>query len=291
MKKAMKKQYTAEEKKAYYAEQKKAVEDALVEGVKACFTEGNFRNYLDTISKFHDYSVNNCMLITMQMPNASYVAGMKDWNTKFKRHVKKGEKSIKILAPIPCKFTKKVEDKDGNEKEETVEFLRFRLVPVFDVSQTDGQELPTICKELTGEVEDYDELIENLKAIAGIPVTFEDISNGAHGYYSKLDNKIVIQKDMAETQTVKTLVHEIAHSILHNDAFMLIPREIKEIQAESVAYMVCKNIGIDTAEYSFEYVAAWAGQNMKALTSQLDIVKKTAEALTEKILKKCVLPA
>lgn len=283
--KTAKKQYTAEEKKAYFAQKKHEAESALIEGVKHCYTEGNFRNYLDTMRKFHNYSVNNCMLIAMQMPDASFVAGFNDWKNKFKRTVKKGEHGIKILAPLPCKFTKQVEDEDGNTTEETVEFMRFRVVSVFDYRQTEGQPLPQICNTLTASVEDYDSIIDTLKNIANVPVTFEPISNGAYGYFNTVEKKIVVKENMPQAQTIKTLIHEIAHSILHDDAFIDIPRDVKEIQAESVAYMVCQNIGIDTADYSFEYVAAWAHEDMKKLTDQMTIVKKTAEALTESIQK------
>ena len=278
-----KKQFTAEEKKAYYAEQKKQVEQALIDGVKHCFTEGNFRAYLDTISKFHDYSLRNCMLIAWQMPEASLVAGYTDWQKKFKRHVKAGEKAIKILAPTTCKRTVKDTDEDGNEIEKTVEFRRYRIVPVFDYSQTEGEELPTICKPLTAEVADYEAIKGKLESVAGIPVTYEPIDTGANGYYDVKRNIIVVKENMPQAQTIKTLAHEIAHSILHNDVFCAIPREIKEVQAESVAYMVCKALGIDTDDYTFEYVASWSMQDINKLTEQMDIVRKTSDAIISKM--------
>lgn len=280
----MKKTFTAEEKKAWYAQQKQAVQQALIDGVKACYTSENWTKYLDTISKFHNYSLFNCMLIAMQKPEATYVAGMNDWNKKFKRHVVKGEKSIKILAPIKCKFKKEEELDDGTTKEVEIEYLRFKLVPVFDVSQTDGAELPTICKVLKGEVEDYNELLQKLTTLAGIKVEFENIAGGANGYYNRVENRIAIQENMPEAMTIKTLVHEIAHSILHKDAFMNISREVKEMQAESVAYMVCKGLGIDTDQYSFEYVASWAQADLKTLNQQMDIVRKTADHIIESVL-------
>ena len=281
----MKKQYTAEEKKAYYAEQKKAVEESLVNGVKTCYTSGNFRHYLDTISQFHSYSINNCMLIAMQCPNPTYIAGFNDWKKKFKRTVKAGEKAIRILAPITVKFKTEEVDDEGNKEEKTIEFRRFKLVPVFDYAQTEGEELPTICKPLTASVKDFESLKSALENIAGIPVTYEPINSGANGYYSKAEGKIVIKAGMPEAQTIKTLIHEIAHNILHNDVFCTIPREVKEIQAESTAYMVCKELGIDTDDYTFEYVASWAQMDLKTLTEQMDIVRKTADAIITKLSK------
>lgn len=279
----MKKEYTAEEKKAYYAEQKKEIEKSLIEGVKACYTTGNFRNYLDTISKFHSYSLNNCLLIAMQMPNASYVAGFKDWQKKFKRNVKKGEKAIRILAPNKCKFEKEEINDKGEVEKVVVEFMRYRVVPVFDYSQTEGEELPTICKPLTADVNDFEKIKAKLESISQVPVSYEPIDNGANGYFDRVAKRIVVKAGMSEAQTIKTLIHEIAHSILHADVFCEIPREVKEIQAESVAYIVCKEAGIDTDDYSFEYVATWAQMNLKQLTAQMDIVRKTADAISTKL--------
>ena len=275
----MKKEFTAEEKKAYYAEQKKKVEQSLVEGVNFCFTEGNFRKYLDTLGKFHDYSIRNCMLIVSQCPEATLVAGYRDWQTKFNRHVK----AIGIIAPAPCKYTVKDVDSDGNEFEKQVQFNRYRVVPVFDISQTDGEELPTICKQLTDDVQDFEQIKTSLKKVASVPITFEQFEGSAHGFYSRAENKIVVKAGMPEAQTVKTMVHEIAHSILHNDAFIDIPKPIKEIQAESVAYLVCAQLGINTAQYSFEYVASWAKEDPKALNAQMEIVRKTADAIIAKM--------
>ena len=284
----MKKTFTAEEKKAYYAEQKQAVEKALTDGVKAVYTSDNYMNFLNIMSQFHNYSVNNCILIAMQKPEATRVAGFNDWKKKFHRTVKKGEKAIKILAPMPCKFTTEVDDLDGNKVEKQIEFMRYKLVSVFDYSQTEGEELPTICNRLEGNVQDFDELFAKLKQIAGIPVEYEDIQNGASGYYSPQENRIAIKSGMSEAQTIKTLVHEITHSILHNDVFCDTPREIKEIQAESTAYMVCNGLGINTADYSFEYVATWAKEDMKKLNDQMAIIRKTADAIISKLFKKTI---
>ena len=277
------KKYTAEEKKKYYAEQKESAEKALIEGVRYCYTEGNFKKYLDVVSRFHDYSINNCMLIAWQNPDATYVAGFSAWRDKFKRNVRKGEKAIKILAPVPKKIIVKDVNPDGTETEREVRFTRFRSVNVFDISQTDGEDLPTICKRLDGTVDDYDDVINKLIALAKPTVRFDDLKGKANGYYSRVTDEIVIQSGMSQKMTIKTLVHEIAHSILHSDAFIEIPRSIKEMQAESVAYMVCKQIGIDTDEYTFEYVASWASGDTKKLSEQMEIVRKTADAITAKI--------
>lgn len=277
------KKYTAEEKKEYYQKQKQDIEEMLIKGVEQVYTSENFTKYLDTLRKFHSYSAMNCLLIVMQMPDASLVAGFNDWKKKFKRSVKKGEKAIRIIAPIPCKYTVKETLKDGTEEEREVTFQRFKTVPVFDISQTDGEDLPKLCQPLTADVSGYEEIIDKLVDFAQYPVIFEHIDTGAHGYFDVKEQKIVINDEESQAQTIKTLVHEIAHSILHNDAFCEIPKEIKEIQAESTAYMVCSEIGLDTSGYSFEYVARWAQMDMKKLRDQMDIVRKTADAIIEKL--------
>ncbi len=280
----MKKEFTAEEKKAYYADQRKKVEDSLIAGVQACYTEGNFKNYLDTIGKFHDYSVRNCMLIASQCPEATYVAGYRDWQKKFNRHVKAGEKAIGIIAPASSgKFIVKDIGEDGKEVEKEISYRRYKVVPVFDISQTDGEDLPTICKTLTADVHDFDQIKGKLEKVANIPVKYGE-TGGVNGYYDRMNNMIMVQEGMPEAQTIKTLIHEIAHSILHNDAFCDIPKPVKEMQAESVAYMVCKQIGIDTEDYSFEYVASWAHEDMDTLMEQMEIVKQTADVISEKLM-------
>ena len=277
------KKYTAEEKKAYFKRQKQEVEELLIKGVEQVYTSENFTKYLDTMRKFHNYSINNCLLIAMQMPDASLVAGFNDWKKKFNRSVKKGEKAIRILAPIPCKCKVKETLSDGSERETEVTYNRFKPVPVFDISQTDGEELPEICKPLIADVAGYDQIIEKLIKFAKYPVTFEHIDTGAHGYFSTVEGKIVINEGESQAQTIKALVHEITHIILHNDVFCQIPKEVKEIQAESTAYMVCSELGLDTSGYSFEYVASWARSDTKTLKDQMEIVRKTADAIIQGI--------
>ena len=280
----MKKEFTAEEKREYFKKQRQETEQALIDGVAHCYTEGNFRAYLDVVSRFHNYSLNNCLLIAMQMPEATMVAGFNDWKRKFKRNVCKGEKGIRIMAPMTFKYNVEGVGKDGAVTNEEHQYMRFKMVSVFDYSQTEGQELPQVCKELEGDVENYDMLIQSLINAASVPVTFEEINSGAHGYFSQKENRIVVKTGMAQEQTVKTLIHEIAHSILHcKDAFPDTPKDVKEIQAESVAYMVCRELGIDSSGYSFEYVATWANQDMKTLTEQMEVVRKTADAIITKV--------
>lgn len=256
----------------------------LEQGVKDVFNGGQYKEYLDFMAKFHDYSVNNCILILMQMPTASLVAGYKAWQTKFNRQVRKGEKGIQILAPIPHKFRKEVKDENGNVTEKEFSYNTFRAVSVFDISQTDGDKVPTVVNELTEKVADYDSLLKKLIAFAPVPVGFEDIQGGAKGYYNRLEKRIAIKSGMAEQQTVKTLVHEIARSMLHSvkGEESEADRQTKEVQAESVAYVVCSQLGLSTDDYSFGYIATWGGdKEAKQLINSMEIIKKTATMIIE----------
>ena len=263
----------------------KEITEKLEQGVKDVFEGAEYKAYLDFMSKFYDYSVNNTILIFMQKPEASLVAGYKAWQTKFKRQVRKGEKGITILAPCPHKFKKEVEDEDGNKVEKEIQYTTFRAISVFDISQTDGEEIPSIVTELSGEVEDFNELLEKLQTLSPVPVSFEDIQSGAKGYYSHAELRIAVKEGMSEQQTIKTLIHEIAHAMLHNresgeekDA----DRNTKEVQAESVAYTVCHSLGLDTSDYSFGYVAGWSkGKEVKELKASMEVIRKTAKAIIE----------
>lgn len=267
-------------------EQIKEITQKLEQGVADVFTSDNFRNYLATMAKFHTYSLNNQLLIWMQKPDATRVAGYKSWQTKFHRQVRKGETGIKILAPIPCKYKKEVQTEEGLEEKE-IQFTRFKAISVFDISQTDGEELPDIVKDLDGAVEGYDELVEKLQAASPVPVGFEDIKTGAKGYYHILDKRIAIQSGMSEVQTIKTMVHEIAHSILHDKEEGIekdATRNTKECQAESVAYVVSQYLGLDTSDYSFGYVAGWStGKDIKELRTSLEVIRATAEEIIQKV--------
>lgn len=257
----------------------------LEEGVKGIYEGEGYKAFLDVMSKFHTYSVNNCILIAMQKPEATQVAGFKSWQKNFKRSVKKGEKAIKILAPIPHKFTKEIEKEDGEKVQKEIQYMTFKAISVFDISQTEGEELPSICKMLKGSVEGFQSLVDKLESLSPVPVAYEPISGGANGYYSHATNSIVVDAGLSEQHKVKTLIHEISHSILHNkdngeekDA----DRSTKEVQAESVAYTVCNWLGLDTSDYSFGYVAGWsAGRELKELTESMEVIRKIAGEIIE----------
>lgn len=277
------------------------ITEKLEQGIKELFESEKYKTYLNTMSKFHNYSFNNTMLIAMQKPDATLVAGFKAWQKNFDRHVKKGEKGIRILAPAPYKIKEEQEkldpvtgeimlDKNGMPITEEVEIKipAFRVVPVFDVSQTDGKELPDIgVNELSGSVEDYEDFMQALTEVSPVPITYEDIEGEAKGYFHTTDHRIAIQEGMSQSQTVKTAIHEVAHAKLHDreqnqdiDAVLDKDRNTKEVEAESVAYTVCQHFGIDTSDYSFGYIAGWSSdRDMKELKSALDTIRKTASEL------------
>lgn len=263
----------------------KEITEQLEKGVKEVYESEKYKAYLDFMGKFYDYSVNNIILILMQKPDASLVAGYQSWKNKFNRQVKKGEKGITIIAPCPHKYKKEVEDENGNVTEKEINFTTYRACTVFDISQTDGEEVPKLITELSGNVENFVEIVEKLKELAPVPVGFEDIKSGAKGYFSHAEKRIAVQEGMSEQQTVKTLVHEIAHSILHdneNGEEKDADRQTKEVQAESVAYSVCKYLGLDTSDYSFGYIAGWAkDREVKALNASMEVIRKTSKAIIE----------
>lgn len=261
----------------------KEITEQLEQGVKNIFESDKYKEYLDFMGKFYDYSVNNIILIMIQKPEASLVAGYKAWQTKFNRQVRKGEKGLTILAPCPHK---KIVEQDGEEKE--LVWTSFRAVKVFDISQTDGEPIPThYIDTLTGDVKDFEKLLGKLMSIAPVPVTFEEITSGAYGYFSNATKSIVVKDAMSEQQTIKTLVHEIAHAILHekeNGEEKEADRRTKEVQAESVAYTVCNALGLDTADYSFGYVAGWSeGKEVKELRESMEVIRKTAVEIIGKL--------
>ena len=277
------------------------ITEKLEQGLKELFESEKYKSYLNTMSKFHNYSFNNTMLIAMQKPDATLVAGYKAWQRNFERHVKKGEKGIRILAPAPYKIKEEQEkldpvtgeimlDKNGMPVTEEVEIKipAFRVVPVFDVSQTEGKDLPDIeVNELSCSVEDYEDFMQALTEVSPVPITYEDIDGDAKGYFHTTDHRIAIQEGMSQSQTVKTAVHEVSHAKLHDrelnqeieDAERK-DRRTKEVEAESIAYTVCQRFGIDTSDYSFGYIAGWSsGKDMKELKSSLDAIRKTASEL------------
>ena len=281
------------------AERMKEITDRLETGIQELFESERYKAYLTTMSKFHSYSFNNTLLIAMQ--GGQLVAGYNKWRDDFHRNVKKGEKAIKILAPAPFKAKKEVQKldaqgrpvmgKDGKPVTEVQEIQvpAFKIVSVFDVSQTEGEPLPSIgVEELTGSVERYGEFFKALEQTSPVPIGFENIPGGSHGYYHLTEKRIAIQEGMSELQTLKTAIHEIAHSKLHAidpeaPAIEQADRpdsRTREVQAESVAYAVCQHYGLDTSDYSFGYVAGWSsGKDLKELKASLETIRATAHEL------------
>ena len=282
---------------------------ALEEGVEKVFTSEQYQMYLQTMAKFHNYSFNNTLLIAMQRPDATLLAGYQTWQKKFHRHVKRGEKGIKIIAPVPVKEKRQVEKIDeetqeivigidGQPETETVERIlpRFRVTTVFDVSQTEGEPLPSLeVNELAGDVLIYEDFMKGLEEISPVPFQFQEIDSGAKGYYSNAEKLVAIQTSMSQAQTMKTAVHEMTHAIFHDRDVMeengiTKDRITKEVEAESVAYVVCNHFGLDTSDYSFNYVAGWSsGKEISELRSSMDTIRLTSSQLiadiTEKLLE------
>lgn len=264
----------------------KMATELLEQGVKDIFTSGRMEDYLKVMSRFHNYSARNCVLIMMQCPEATHVASYRKWQKEFNRQVRKGEKSIRILAPIQRKGKKTVVDEQGNEVEKEFKWNSYKAVPVFDISQTDGEELPSLANDLMGRIADFDNLCKKVQEVATVPVVFDaKISDpDCHGYFSEPEGRICIRGGMSEAQTFKTLVHETAHSILHrkDGEQSKASRNQREVQAEGVAYVVCNALGIDSGDYSFGYVAGWGGDS-KALMAELDVICKTANEILNKV--------
>ena len=281
------------------ADRMKEITDRLETGIMDLFESGRFQAYLDTMARFHNYSFNNTILIAMQ--GGQLVAGYNKWRDEFHRNVKKGEKGIKIFAPAPYKVKKEVpkldeqgqpvRDKDGNPvtEQKEIQVPAFKIVSVFDVSQTEGEPLPTLgVEELTGDVERYQDFFKALEQTSPVPMAFEDIPGGSHGYYHLTEKRIAIQENMSELQTLKTAIHEIAHAKLHAiDPEAPVTEQAdrpdsrtREVQAESVAYTVCQHYGLDTSDYSFGYVAGWSsGKDLKELRASLETIRATAHEL------------
>lgn len=284
----------------------KEMTERLEAGVKELFESERYQAYLRAMSKFHDYSLNNTLLILLQKPDASLVAGFNKWRDDFERHVKAEEKGIKIFAPAHKKIRKEVEKldpdtgdpiigEDGKPVMETKEITipRYKVVSVFDVSQTDGKEIPDMSVDaLTGSIEQYEDFWRALKEISPVPVELEKIEGGAHGYYSLADKRIAIDDGMSELQTIKTLIHEIAHAKLHDIDLSLPPQDrqerpnqrTREVEAESIAYTVCQHFGLETSEYSFGYIAGWSSdKEIAELKASLETIRQTASELIGEI--------
>lgn len=281
----------------------KEITDRLQAGLEELFNSEKYAEYLRVMSQFHHYSFNNTLLIAMQKPDATLVAGYHAWDKKFNRHVMKGEKGIQIIAPAPIREKQEQDKVDPNtgevvlgengqpETEEvTVTIPRFKVSTVFDLSQTDGDPLPELgVEELTASVENYDIFMEAIRSVSPAPIRFDKIASGAKGYYSSTDKEIVIQSGMGEMQTMKTAVHETAHAILHDKDIMQEmgiqkDQQTKEVEAESVAFATLAHFEMDTSEYSFPYIAGWSsGRDTKELKSSLDTIRRTASEIIDGI--------
>lgn len=278
----------------------KALAEHLKEGMKNYLDSEQFKSFLDTMSKFHNYSLNNIHLLKMQNPNVSQVASFNKWKTDFDRTVKKGSKALKIWVPYQVKTSLPVHQKEldftpaENEMEQKeIIVTRFKLGNVFDVSQTEGKELPKAINELTGDVKDYEDLYRAAKAVSmdnQVPISFEEIKRETtNGYYSPDENRIVISKGLkGQEQILKTIFHEMAHADLHrgsNAQYGDDQYRKQELQAESVAYVVANHFGFDTSSYSFGYLAIWAKDKngFEDMVEQLQIVQKEAKSLIDRM--------
>ena len=280
-------------------EEMKQITEKLEAGIKELFESQKYKDYLRTMSKFTSYSLNNSLLIYMQRPDATAIAGYRAWETKFERHVKRGETGIRILAPAPYK--KEVEqhklDANGNvirrsdgtpvTERVTKVIQAYKPISVFDVSQTEGKPLPEIVHTLEGSVEGYDNFIQALKRTSPVEIRSELIQGDANGYYHLAEKAIVIDARLPEKQTLKTTIHEISHAVLHDRDSGIekeADRRTREVQAESVAYTVCQHYGIDTSDYSFAYVGTWAqDKDLPQLRESMDVIRKTANDLIDGI--------
>ena len=275
------------------SERLKALTDQLEQGVSDIFQSGQYAAYLTAMSKFHHYSFGNTMLIFIQCPNATHVAGYHDWRRNFGRQVKRGERGITILAPCPYRRKEEVEEaaSDGSPvtSVQWVQRMGFRTVTVFDVSQTEGKPLPELVKKLTGDVAQYESMVAALRSISPYPISIESFPGGAYGCCNFVERRILVQPDMSQTQTIKTMIHEVSHAKLHApEKTEELPqhkqRFVREMEAESVAYVVCRHFGIDTSDYSFGYVAGWSrGRELSQLRESLDLIRNTAAELIDGI--------
>ena len=288
------------------AEKLKEITDRLEQGITELFDSERYKEYLRVMSKFHNYSFNNTLLIAMQKPDASLVAGFSAWKNNFERNVMKGQKGIKIIAPSPYKIKQEMQKidphtqkpiigKDGKPvtEEKEITIPAYKVVSVFDVSQTEGKELPDIAvDELTGDVDRYKDFFAALEKTSPVPIAFENIEGGSHGYYHLEDKRIAINEGMSELQTLKTAIHEIAHAKLHDidlnapkdEQQPRVDRRTREVEAESVAYTVCQHYGLDTSDYSFGYVAGWSsGRELSELKSSLETIRSAAAEIINSI--------
>lgn len=281
-------------------ERTKELSDRLESGIQDLLQSGKYKEYLKSMSQFYRYSTRNTLLIHMQVPHATRVASFKQWDKDFNRHVKKGEKSIRIFAPIVKKEMREFDkidpvtqtpmiDKNGKVITEELESesLRFKLVPVFDVSQTYGEPLPEIVENLTGDVAQYEAFLDTLREVSPLPIEFEQLRENTDGY-CRYGDKIGIREGMSEVQTISAVVHEITHAKLHdkhNSAETAKGKstKMKEVEAESISYVVCQHFGIETSPNSFGYLAEWGSDDMSEFKASLDLIRKEARGLINAI--------
>lgn len=300
--------------KQTHKERLKEITDSIETGIMELFESDKYKSYLQTMSRFHKYSLNNTILISMQKPDATLVAGFNKWRDGFSRHVKKGEKGIKIIAPTPYKIKEQREKLDPQTKapildasgkvqteEVEVQIPMYRVVSVFDVSQTYGEPLPTLASNLTGNVEQFEVFMEAIKRTAPVPIEIKPMPDNTDGYYHTEDKRIAIREGMSEVQTVSAVIHEVAHSLLHNremekelqaqqdeNAKPVKPkdRNTEEVEAESISFAVCSYYGIQTAENSLGYIASWSkGRELAELRASLETINKTSSELISGIDK------
>ncbi len=272
------------------------IQQKLEAGVRDIFESDRYKEYIQTMSKFPHYSINNCILIACQKPDATYVCGFKKWQ-EFGRAVNKGSHGIMIIAPIKVKASGKKQVMDEKNRpvidsagqpvmeEVTREFQSFRPAYVFDYADTSGDPLPSITSMLDESVESFEELKNILIQVSPVPITFEPINTGANGFYSPSELRIAVKDDLPQLQTIKTMIHEIGHASLgHGSKEDKWDRETKEVQAESVAYWVTQMLGLDTSDYSFGYIGGWSkDKEVSELKESLDIIKTTADEISKKI--------
>ena len=287
------------------ADKVQEITEQLEQGIKDLFESQKYADYLKTMSKLHNYSFNNSLLIAMQKPDATMVAGYTSWQANFHRNVMKGEKGIRILAPSPYKISKDVEKidpntrlpvigKDGQLVKERVQVTipAYKVTTVFDVSQTQGEPIPEISKVLTDDVKDYERFFKAIQDVSPVPIEFRKIDSGANGYYHLEDKVIAIKAGMSQAQTLKTAIHELSHAKLHDKDTGLekdrqLDRRTKEVQAESVAYTVCCHYGLDTSDYSFGYIAGWSSdKELDELRKSMDTIRSTASEIIKSIDEK-----
>ena len=299
-----------EERRQSQKEHLKAITDGIEKGIQELFESEKYKQYLRTMSKFPRYSLNNTILIFLQNPNATLVAGFQRWQEEFDRYVRKGEKGLKIIAPAPYKTKMEIEklepvtrlpikDITGKVLTEEVEVKipMFKPVTVFDASQTEGKPLPELVSSLEGNVSDYPKLIEALRGTSPVPIAFEEMKASMDGYFSPLEQRIAIRSGMSEVQTISATIHEIAHSLLHNENLepdqtldqeqikvLIKNQRTKEVEAESVSYAVCAYYGIETNENSFGYIASWSkDKELLELKASLELINQTANQLITEV--------